>query len=354
MSVRPITDAYEQDISKLMNPGTERRHSLRGFDADYVDIVDYIIRCTHKIWDERAIGLIYTHYNHNAIVHTDYGTTNGVEPVVKSTLQAQAASPDGHAFADDVIWGGNDVDGFYTSHRWSSIGHETGYSTSQPPTGRLALRHGVADCFIKENRIIEEWLFRDEIGAVRQLGLDPKQVVAELVRNGAKEWMNLEPRGDIERLRGQQPPLIMPPKKSEGFDVEDFVRRSYHEIWNWRLLNKVDTYYAKNHLCHMTGQRELYGRAAMGYFITCLLAMFPDGAMEIDHLCWLGNDKDGYRVAVRWTFRGTHEGNGVYGKPTGKCAQFAGVSHHHIKNGQYVQEWTLFGEIALMVQLACR
>ncbi len=39
---------------------TGRRHPLKGFDEDYVDIVDYIVRCTHKIWEEKAVGLIYT------------------------------------------------------------------------------------------------------------------------------------------------------------------------------------------------------------------------------------------------------------------------------------------------------
>ncbi len=352
MSDKPITDVYQQDISKLMNPGTEKRQSMRGFDDDYVDIVDYIVRCTHKIWEEHGIGLIYTHYNHNAIVHSAYSTTHGVEAVVKSTLQTQAAFSNRMALADDVIWSGNDVEGFYSSHRVTSIGINTGYSSYGPPTGRQVARHGFAECFVRENRIIEEWLVRDEVGVVRQLGLDPKQVVADLVKRGGFEWMKAEPRGDIERLRGQLPPPAWSSKNSEGFDVEDFVRRSYHEIWNWRLLNKVNDYYVPNHLCHMTGQRELYGRAALGYFINCMLAMFPDGAMSIDHFASLGNDKDGYRVAVRWTFQGTHEGNGVYGPPTGKCVQIMGVSHHHIMDGKFVQEWTLFDEIALMVQLA--
>lgn len=35
------------DIGKLLRPGTERRQSLHGFDEDYVDIVDYIVRCTY-------------------------------------------------------------------------------------------------------------------------------------------------------------------------------------------------------------------------------------------------------------------------------------------------------------------
>jgi len=352
MTTQAITDAYQQDISKLMCPGSEKRQSMRGFDDDYVDIVDYIVRCTHKIWEEGAIGLIYTHYTHNCIVHTAFGTTHGVEEMVKSTLQTQAAYSNRLVFADDVIWSGNDQDGYYSSHRATSVGRNTGYTTYGPPTGRKVARHGFAECFVRENRIIEEWLVRDEVGVLRQLGLDPQQVVADLVRRGGYEWLASEGRGDIERTRGQQPPSIMPPKKSEGFEVEDFVRRSYHEIWNWRLLNKILVYYAKNHVCHMTGQRELYGRTALRHFILSMLAMFPDGAMEIDHFASLGNDHDGYRVATRWTFQGTHEGHGVYGAPTNKRVQIMGVSHHHIKDGVFVQEWTLFDEIALMLQLA--
>ena len=348
----PITDAYQQDISQLMKPGAEKRQSMRGFDDDYVDIVDYIVRCTHKIWEERAIGLIYTHYTHNAIVHTPYGTTHGVEHVLMTTLQSQAETPDELTFADDVIWSGNDAEGFYSSHRFTSIGHKTGYSAYGPPTGRKVTSHGFAECFVRENRIMEEWIVRDTVGALRAQGLDPKQVVADLVKRGGYEWLKAEPHGNIERLRGQQPPPSLPPKKSEGFDIEDFVRRSYHEIWNWRLLNKVDAYYAKNHLCHMTGQRELYGRAALAHFITSMLAMFPDGVLDIDHFAALGNDRDGYRVATRWTFQGTHEGYGVYGAPTNKRVQVMGVSHHHIQHGQFVQEWTLFDEVALMLQLA--
>lgn len=39
-----------------------------GFDPIYTDIVDCIIRCTHHIWDERDIGLIYSHYTHNCVL----------------------------------------------------------------------------------------------------------------------------------------------------------------------------------------------------------------------------------------------------------------------------------------------
>ena len=40
---------------QLLNPGTERRHSMRGFEETYVDIIDYIVRITHRIWEEKDI-----------------------------------------------------------------------------------------------------------------------------------------------------------------------------------------------------------------------------------------------------------------------------------------------------------
>src|SRR6476661_5176804 len=130
----PTSDAYQQDISKLMNPGTEKRQSMRGFDDDYVDIVDYIVRCTHKIWEEKAIGLIYTHYAHNVLVHYSSGIMYGREAMVVNTLQRIAVYAERRAYADDVIWSGNERDGFYSSHRVSSVGVNTGYSEYGPPS----------------------------------------------------------------------------------------------------------------------------------------------------------------------------------------------------------------------------
>ena len=89
--------------------GTGRRQPLAGFDEDYTDIVDYIVRCTHKIWEEKAIGLIYTHYAHNALVHTTGGIIYGRETVVRNTIQNQAMWGDLRAYADDVIWSGDDL-----------------------------------------------------------------------------------------------------------------------------------------------------------------------------------------------------------------------------------------------------
>ena len=81
------------------------------------------------------------------------------------------------------------------------------------------------------------------------------------------------------------------------------------------------------------------------------MAAFPDAALTVDHVCWLGNEQDGYRVATRWTLQGTHQGPGVYGEPTGKRVRLMGITHQHLEGDKFTREWTAFDEFALLKQL---
>ncbi len=352
----PITDlSRHPDIRTLMAAaGSGQRHSMRGFDDDYVDIVDYIVRCTHKIWEEYGVGLLYTHYSHNAVVHTAYGITYGREEMITNTINYLAAFPDRKAYADDVIWTGNDVDGFHTSHRVTSIGHHTGYGSFAPPTGRRIFRRGIANCLVKENLIVEEWLVQDNMAVVRQMGLDPLEVVdamiAEDQRTGVPPAYSYS-RGHPERTNGQAEPAPMPTATGDGFDIETFVRGRLHEIWNWRLFNKITDYYVPNYLCYTVPNRTIYGTGDFRAYVMAFLVTFPDAKFNIDHMYWLGDDDHGYRVATRWRLIGTHRGPSVYGKPTGKPVHIMGISHHHVKDGKFVQEWTIYDELAVLKQI---
>ena len=81
------------------------------------------------------------------------------------------------------------------------------------------------------------------------------------------------------------------------------------------------------------------------------LAAFPDARMYIDHFAVQGSAEAGYRVAVRWTLLGTHEGHGIYGRPSGKRVRILGISHQHVRDGKFVAEWTVFDELAVMAQM---
>ena len=53
-----VMQVERHDDPDLAPQNAPRTQSMAGFDESDTDIVDYIARCTHKIWDERDIGLI--------------------------------------------------------------------------------------------------------------------------------------------------------------------------------------------------------------------------------------------------------------------------------------------------------
>ena len=59
----------------------------------------------------------------------------------------------------------------------------------------------------------------------------------------------------------------------------------------------------------------------------------------------------GSKIAVRWTLEGNHTGHGVLGAPTGKPLWVLGMSHYHMVDGRIVDEYTIYDELALRVQL---
>ena len=82
----PVLDVPYHDVGELLYPEGGRRQPLKGFREDYVDIVHYIVRCTHDIWEKGDVGLIYTHYTNNARVHLADTMIYGRDAVVENTL----------------------------------------------------------------------------------------------------------------------------------------------------------------------------------------------------------------------------------------------------------------------------
>ena len=346
-SALPVFDfADRPDIQTFQDAANSgRRQPLKGFDADYVDFVDYIVRCTHKIWEEKAIGLIYTHYSHNVMVHYSSGIMYGREGMVNNTIMRVAAFSDRRAYADDVIWGGNESDGFYSSHRVASSGTNTGFTEHGPPTGRQVFRWGIADCFVIQNLIVEEWLASDGVTELRQMGYDPLELAHKAVLPKLPYT-----HGEIDRLpTGQYAPGFVDVPSAD--DPQAFVRAILLNLWNARLVNMVRTHYSSGHVAFVPGNRKLYGFGDYENFVVTLMASFPDLALTVDHQCCVGSEARGYRVASRLTLQGTHTGFGPYGAPTGRRIFLIAIAHHVVRGGKIVQEWMVFDEFALLKQL---
>jgi predicted ester cyclase len=335
---------------QLLNPGTTRRQRMRGFEDTYIDIIDYIVRITHRIWEEKDIGYIYDTYSHTSNVHDDYGLQYGRDKIVADTVHTINAFPNIRLFADEIVWAGDDEVGFHTSHRTVIVGHNTGHSRYGPPTGRKVVCWCIANCVALNNEIFNEWVIYDTASLIQQLGFDLREKAREF--GNQMNWNSLrdERFGEAERLPGQGKPLYLN-YKSGAFDVEDFIRVTYQNIWNRRMLGTVRQAYAPTLRFRGSTNRSYNGRGEYQSFILSILAMFPDLALQVDDVYWMGNDKDGYLTSVRWSINGTHRGYGIYGSPTNRPINMWGISQHRIKDGIIQQEWTLFNEFAVMQQI---
>jgi predicted ester cyclase len=335
----------------LLDPGKERRQSMRGFEAQYVDIIDYIVRITHQIWEEKNIGYIYDTYRHNARVTDDYGLQYGRDKIVADTIHTINAFPDIRLYADEIVWAGDDEVGFFTSHRTVIVGHNTGYSKYGPPTGKKVVVWCIANCTALENEIFEEWVIYNNSALLAQLGFD--------LRAKAREMGNALPAnalgdmrfGEPERLPGQGKPTPLPLTNGPGFDPEDFVRRAAHEIWNRRMLAAVDGAYVATLRFFGPTNRAFYGRGEYKSFVLSLMAMFPDCVHQVDDVYWMGNEQEGFLTSVRWHLVGTHRGAGIYGPPTGRRMTMWGITQHRIIGGRITKEWMMFNEFEVLQQL---
>ena len=335
----------------LRNPRTKRIQSMRGYEDHYVDIIDWIVRITHRCWEEKDIGYIYSTYRHNAVVYDDYGLQYGRDKIVADTVHTINAFPDIRLYADEIIWAGDDEKGFHTSHRTVIAGTNTGYSKYGPPTGRRMLCWCIANCSSLENEMFAEWVIYDTASMLYQLGYDLREMARKFGNEMDSGAFHGTRSGEAERQAGQDRPQYLLPSNASGFDVEEFIRRIYHNIWNRRSLSDVRlAYHPSLQFIGSTG-RSIQGRGDYQSFILSILAMFPDLAMRVDEIYWMGNDDDGYLASVRWNIQGTHKGNGIYGQPTNRPISMWGITQHQIVDGKINAEWMLFNEFVVMQQI---
>ena len=347
----PVLQVERRDFVDLVPENRARVQSMRGFDPCYTDIVDYIVRCTHKIWDERDVGLIYTHYTHNCVLYNALGTMYTREQVILDTLQRLVAFPERRGMATQVIWNGNDVDGFYTSHLVTGNGRHTQPSQYGKPTHRTFTTRTVADCMILENKIYREWVVSDNMSLMRQLGLDTDHIAHAMAKEQFDKGFRLTDVGENRRLIGQYPPESEPDYTLVHSDTEAQVLGWLHEIYNKRMLGKVKEVYASNVQWHGPLMKELYGQASVIHQTLALIGMIPDGAWLPQHICSNPCEEGGTKVAVRWVMEGHHLGFGELGKPTGQRLFVMGMSHYHVVNDKIIDEWVVYDHLAMLAQI---
>jgi len=312
----------------------------------YPDVPAFIYGITREIWEDRGIGGKLEHlYAPGILLRAPTGLTTDNTGVTSQTLQTLHSFPDRHLVGEDVIWAGYDDGTFLSSHRLVSVMRHTGDSAYGPATGRMVRSRIIADCWVVDGVVTEEWLVRDQAAFAHCLGMAPRDLARQMVAHdlrtsGAAVFFTPE-----RDLPGRYRPVIQ-----DGPEIA-LLAEGYRRIWGVKEMAAVrDLYFHGAELAAPGGEHH-HGHADIDRFVLGYLASFPDAVFLLESATVNRGGGQAARVALRWSLRGTHSGFGHFGAPTGAPVHVMGLSHAQVVEGQVQREWLVTDEVAIWKQI---
>ncbi len=343
---------YKDFNEQMKNAG--RKQSMEGFEPDYLDFVDYIQKVTHRIWEEKGIGTMYRTFHNDVTMHSGSASIQGLRAMISNNLQTLYAYPDRRLIGENVIWSGDDKNGFYSSHRMLSTATNLGESGFGPPTYKKIAFRTIVDTFVHANRIIEGWQAKDNLHIVRQLGFDPHETAQRLARQAKRSASGPPHYGIPETMRGQLLPEVYE-RRSTRFEIGDMILHMYNTIWEWRLFHRVKDFYADAAIVHYIENKDLTGFDQIQGMLIGLFASFPNAKFIVERVtCNQRESERDWDVAVRWRLQGLHEGIGFFGRPSHGVIEVAGISNLVVCNEKIVEEWIVYDGLDVLKQIYSR
>jgi steroid delta-isomerase-like uncharacterized protein len=130
-------------------------------------------------------------------------------------------------------------------------------------------------------------------------------------------------------------------------DYAETVRRFVEEAFNQGDLDVIEELYADRFVTHEPGTPQAERTPDdVKQFVSAYRSAFPDGRSTFDEAIVQGD-----RLAYRWTFRGTHEGDLLGIAATGKQADIWGVTFLRFENDKVAEQWNGWDMLGLMQRL---
>ncbi len=316
--------------------------SLPGFDAEFTSLDDYIRVITARIWEGRQVDSIHRYYSEDCAVITPGGTSQGVDTVVRGTLETLQQFPDRRLLCEDIVSAGDAENGFLSSHRIASTMTHLGDGTFGAATGQRLQVRTVADCVCIDNRIVHEWLVRDQGAIALQLGSTPRAL--------ALQWLDSKGAPNL--------PLWQPPAPAHWQDPHhstpgaELLAQTYRRLWTGDLAVLQQSADEAIALQLPNGEANL-GVAAAEAFWFGYTAAFSGATLHIDSLAERTEAGRTPRVAMRWRLTGLHNGGGRFGPATQQRVEILGITNAEVDHarGRILREWVLIDEVALWMQI---
>ena len=317
---------------------------MKGFDPKFKDFPDYILGITHEIWEERQIQTLNHYYAANIPVRAPGGVVIGNQRVIDATEATLAEFPDRQLLGEDVIWSGDDEEGFLSSHRILSTATHLGDGAFGDASGTKLVYRVIADCAALENTIYDEWIVRDTGAIVAQLGTNPRQFAAQQIHD----------EGGPDRCIPPLTPATDAPPAYTGRGNEHQAGHRYTGILSDLMAGKrasIEDSYDRAVQLELPRGRTAHGWAAVGEFWSELRSVFPGATFSVDHQIGRSDSELPTRAALRWSLHGIHEGNGMFGQASGAEVYVMGLSHAEFGPRGLRREFVLIDEVAIWKQI---
>ena len=112
------------------------------------------------------------------------------------------------------------------------------------------------------------------------------------------------------------------------------VRRLEEQVWNKHRLDLFEEFYTEDTILHAASFPSRSGLQAVKEDVAMMLNVYPDIQVAEEDMIAEGDE-----VVLRWTMRGTHQGELLGIPPTGKQITNAGISIYRLVNGKIAEEW---------------
>lgn len=137
------------------------------------------------------------------------------------------------------------------------------------------------------------------------------------------------------------------PAKTTTAANETLVRTFYEEVLNEKRYDLLEETHASDYVQHnLPGDQEVSGRDAYEAFLRGFVEAFPDLDVTIED-----SVADDEMVAVRATYRATHDGELLGIPPTGTDVTFRGMVCFRVEEGEIAEGWPQTDMWDLLLQL---
>ena len=133
-------------------------------------------------------------------------------------------------------------------------------------------------------------------------------------------------------------------------DFPDYILKITKQIWEGKDVESIGKFYTDN-IPVRSPFGITYGNKPVIEATYNTLKEFPNRQLLGEDVIWNGNDDVGYHSSHRILSKGTHLGDGFYGKPTGKDIYYRVIADCACKDNQVYDEWIVRDQGAMVRQI---